>query len=430
MFLLTTLVLFRYEHLWLPLASRHGDKLLTAPIDVQWAWHCHMLAPLHYVRDCQIVCGSTVDHSLTPTWDEARTEELWTEAYPDHPYRVDITREEPYIDTSNIPSKLGYNLEEAAARQKVFYYQVSLPHYQDDQFIENGIQRYRKFLELKQCYPENFIVPCYDVDVVWHAHQVHPVAYKRDTEILLGKHFNHDDSVNDRSPGSKLNTSDADTRVIWKEKYGENFSCFGAMYRGLPPNGKLTQTPNDLAFKGCTKEVVVNIISAEMVDFTGSSKISLSFELHLANMRMTMLKMKHPVKGIWDRNTHQGEKWEFDFDSGMCKYGSVLLHKYGILGSKQFVSDAILDVQSITEACMAVGRPERRTMTLIFNNNSVLDLTMDIKVTKMGDLRYAFDRGSFEECIIPEFIEDLWGPVPLPRLPQGQDNKCSVANHR
>jgi len=31
--------------------------------------------------------------------------------------------------------------------------------------------------------------------------------------------FNHDDTVNDRTPGSKLSESDAKTRQLWREHY-------------------------------------------------------------------------------------------------------------------------------------------------------------------------------------------------------------------
>jgi hypothetical protein len=38
-------------------------------------------------------------------------------------------------------STIAYDLETAAQRQKTFFYQVSLPHYRDPQFIENAINR-------------------------------------------------------------------------------------------------------------------------------------------------------------------------------------------------------------------------------------------------------------------------------------------------
>lgn len=37
-----------------------------------------------------------------------------------------------------------------------------------------------KFLELKRRRPDEFWVPTYDIDCIWHAHQLHPQAYVLD----------------------------------------------------------------------------------------------------------------------------------------------------------------------------------------------------------------------------------------------------------
>ena len=50
--------------------------------------------------------------------------------------------------------------------------QVSLPHYHDNKFLLNAITRYAMYLKLQQLHPDKFLVPCYDMDIVWHTHQV------------------------------------------------------------------------------------------------------------------------------------------------------------------------------------------------------------------------------------------------------------------
>lgn len=75
--------IFRYETLWLPLAAEHRGLTLTAPLDIAWVWHCHLLSPVSYVSDCVRVCHSEIDHSLTPNLNRADTEKLWTRRYPD-----------------------------------------------------------------------------------------------------------------------------------------------------------------------------------------------------------------------------------------------------------------------------------------------------------------------------------------------------------
>jgi len=139
----------------------------------------------------------------------------------------------PYVQKSS------YDLTAACLRQASFYYNVSLPHYKDSGFIDNAVLRYKKFLYLRKIHPDQFIVPFYDVDLVWHTHQLHPVAYEADMTLYLGSLFNHDDTDTDRSPSSKLTTSGEKTRKLWRTEFGEEFALTGAIYRGPSPVGRL-----------------------------------------------------------------------------------------------------------------------------------------------------------------------------------------------
>ena len=49
--------------------------------------------------------------------------------------------------------------------------QVSLPHYQDPDFLQRSVTRYRGLLALMQQHPGRFLCPTYDIDLCWHAHQ-------------------------------------------------------------------------------------------------------------------------------------------------------------------------------------------------------------------------------------------------------------------
>ena len=79
------------------------------------------------------------------------------------------------------------------------------------------------FLCLKAAHPDKFLVPCYDIDIAWHTHQVMPVSYELETTSLLGAMLSHDDSVNDRAPGSKLSNSSSMTAKLWKETFDKDF---------------------------------------------------------------------------------------------------------------------------------------------------------------------------------------------------------------
>ena len=43
-----------------------------------------------------------------------------------------------------------------------------------------------------------------------------PQNYQSDTMKVLGSILPHDDSVNDRTPGSKLDTSNMSTKDLWR----------------------------------------------------------------------------------------------------------------------------------------------------------------------------------------------------------------------
>ena len=68
-------------------------------------------------------------------------------------------------------------------RQSKFYYQVSLPHYEEQGFLEAAVFRYKLFLHLKRINPQTFIAPTYDIDVVWHTHMSMGNQYVAYTQV-------------------------------------------------------------------------------------------------------------------------------------------------------------------------------------------------------------------------------------------------------
>ena len=62
------------------------------------------------------------------------------------------------------------------------------------------------------------------MDLAWHTHQLCPSEYRKDTsEALGGEVLPHDDSVNDRAPGSKLCNSEKETVNLWKGRVSFDF---------------------------------------------------------------------------------------------------------------------------------------------------------------------------------------------------------------
>lgn len=249
--------------LWLPLLAQTSATDLAAPLDIAWVWHVHMLSPVSYERDCNEIVSTLVDHKILMGKQSEKGHEkardVWAEMYPNEPFEVDLKA--PVIDVPYFKSRIQYDIAQASSRQRVFYYQVSLPHYGDKKFLQNAVERYKLHLLLKQNHQEDFLVPCYDFDLIWHAHQVHPVIYRNDTIRLLGRVLKHDDSVNDRQPGSKLTVSDQETRQIWSST-GVTFELNGAMFRGEPPEHLHLQRADYSSL--ASREYTVDLVSFEV----------------------------------------------------------------------------------------------------------------------------------------------------------------------
>jgi hypothetical protein len=68
-------------------------------------------------------------------------------------------------------------------------------------FLEEALARYKGFLYLIKMNQEKgmqlFRVPTYDVDLMWHTHQLLPVTYHNDMLKLLGRVLEHDDTDTD-----------------------------------------------------------------------------------------------------------------------------------------------------------------------------------------------------------------------------------------
>ena len=220
--------------------SPQEDLTFEPPDDVKWAWHVHLLAPNAYSRDMnQSVLARVPAFMLKPdahSQKKKKTKNFWELLFPDEPYDAKFSQLEESVLP---PSDFSYDIVAASERQKVFFYQVSLPHYRDEEFLKSAIHRYHQYIFLQQQNPDQFLVPCYDMDIVWHTHQVDHYVYIKDTQQLLGRILNHDDSVNNREPGSKLSNSSEVTQKLWREAFGEEFRQPGCMYRGPPPQGSL-----------------------------------------------------------------------------------------------------------------------------------------------------------------------------------------------
>ncbi|XP_042497154.1 glycine-rich domain-containing protein 2 [Macadamia integrifolia] len=261
--------IYRYKTYWLPLVAKYNNSQdlegpLVVPLDCEWVWHCHRLNPIQYKSDCEKFYGRILDNcnvlSTVRGTCKKQTEEIWSRLYPGEPFELDMSNCFP----ESIPEKIlkdsegiKYDLVSAVKRQSPFFYQVSRPSMQSDIFLEQALARYKGFLHLikrnKERSIRRFCVPTYDVDLMWHSHQLHPVSYCKDMVEALGKVLEHDDVDSDRTKGQKLDVGFSETTKQWEETFGLRYWRAGAMYRGSAPRA-LIVTP--YTSKYISKEVV------------------------------------------------------------------------------------------------------------------------------------------------------------------------------
>ena len=123
------------------------------------------------------------------------------------------------------------------------------------------------------------MVPCYDVDLIWHTHQLHPVRYNQTTKEFLGKLLHHDDTETDRAPGSKLYDSEMKSRDLW-EAEGLSFYKSGAMYRGEQPD-TISTRPRWLYAQLARSEYTCKIQDIKAWGFKSNTKFVIQLESKL-----------------------------------------------------------------------------------------------------------------------------------------------------
>ncbi|CAN7019371.1 unnamed protein product [Brassica rapa subsp. trilocularis] len=235
--------IYRYNAYWLPLLAKHSESSstfegpLVPPFDCewvetqQWVWHCHRLNPVRYKSDCEEFYGRVLDNSGIVSSANGscklQTEKLWKRLYPMEPYDLDLDMaiSEPISPFEKCTS---YDLVSAAKRQSSFYLEVSRANVDSEIIMEEAVGRYKAFLYLIKQNREKTIklisVPTYDIDLIWHTHQLNPSSYYKDMVKIFGNILQHDDTADsDTSEGMNLDTVFSGTTAQWEETFGQRY---------------------------------------------------------------------------------------------------------------------------------------------------------------------------------------------------------------
>ncbi|XP_065674844.1 uncharacterized protein LOC136091338 [Hydra vulgaris] len=222
---------YRYENYWLPLVAKY-NLVVVGPLDIEWVWHAHVLNPVAYSQDCRKIVGKVIDR--VPMFLALHTQNVsqkyWCSVYPNIPYEIDLFNSKPVL-LSTEPFKCSYNIIAAAQRQRIFSYNVLLPHFRDAKFLSKAIKRYKIMLVIKKENPETYLVPCYDFALVWHSHQQHVLLYQSEMKLIYGTISFHDDSSLD----FQLCKSEKEKTIyLWKKQSLKQYEVNGGMFRGEP----------------------------------------------------------------------------------------------------------------------------------------------------------------------------------------------------
>lgn len=266
---LSTESLRRYQHLWLPLVANVSASasssaiaegkskeeedvvMLIPPPDIAWLWHSHRLAPSHYVAYCNhnfqrvleahppfavALSGDAVSSSESHSVLD-QTQALWAEHYPLETYFLSESQKQETDGTAAAPPLLlGFDLMGSAQRQSTFLWHVSGERFADEDFLVQGVDNYKKFLQLRPqaARLHMTLVPTYQIDLIWHTHMLYSTTmYNMDCIRIMNSTMSHDDSHSDRSEGGHLHQAYNATSDLWTREYGTDYAVCGAMHQSL-----------------------------------------------------------------------------------------------------------------------------------------------------------------------------------------------------
>ncbi|EQC25737.1 hypothetical protein SDRG_16398 [Saprolegnia diclina VS20] len=143
--------------------------------------------------------------------------------------------------SSQPPGAFSMDLVRGMYRQLSFVIKVcaNFDYWMNPTILRASIRRYEQFVQVisKGAIKKGLgIVPTVDIDLAWHTHQTHPLAYQKYTTKVAKRVLDHDDSVG----GSDLHAGYLHTCVAWSKLYKQPYSSY------VPPSG-----PRRVSLCGC-----------------------------------------------------------------------------------------------------------------------------------------------------------------------------------
>ena len=282
------------------------------------------------------------------------------------------------------------------------------------------------FLYLKKKYPEQFLVPCYDNDLIWHTHQVSTLHYVKDTMNVLGMVLPHDDSVNERSKGSKLDTSSDETARLWQDTFEVPFGRPGCMFRGEPPYLRLGLIKQPLV-KSIINQIMmcVHVKSIKIHDKNGNYLPKEGYiRLYLAR-KSTKIQKLGDVQDFKSQGTQIDLQVNQPFQTnheGRPMLG-IKIKKSTTFGKKLVSKIEPIDLFAQLPKPIHEGLPsEEIALAIKAGSSKTLEAEIELTITQMNYLTKPYGTilsihlESFGPTLNVSNQLDLWGPVNVPKI--------------
>jgi len=120
------------------------------------------------------------------------------------------------------------------------------------EYPDQAICRYYQFMKLKSTYPNAFLVPTTDIEIVWQSHLLRPSIYQADCIKLFGKIIDHKLVANEVEQFLKERAL-RETDELWRKEYNYPYCTLPDINR--PPSPRFSAPP----FSGVTNIIPKNI---------------------------------------------------------------------------------------------------------------------------------------------------------------------------
>lgn len=230
---------FRYENFWLPLLQDSRDSAdLTPPWDIYYVWCLHILTSSQYRLYCRQKYGRVFNHQFHEDGPEEKrcieeAKKIWESKFPDQTFDINLETQE---DIGHPSSQILEVIRKSEEKHHTFYYQVSLPHYGNELFLDEAEHRYSNMLLLKRKHPSSDLCPTFDTELIRQAHVMHPCEYESDLKDFFGEMldfdtFDHSCDLVTSYDHEKRSVLDK-TRRLWNASFGATYDTPGTKHRG------------------------------------------------------------------------------------------------------------------------------------------------------------------------------------------------------